>query len=168
MKVMETERLYLRELVPDDSKELAKVLSDPESMQFSLAPFREEQVENWILWNIDNYRKYGHGLWAVIVKNCDIFLGDCGITMQDIGGEVVPEIGFHIIKEHCNKGYATEAAHACKEYAFNVLNYPKIFSYCTMRNIPSQIVAAKIGMQEYKRFEKFGEAQIVQMAKNPV
>lgn len=166
MKVIETDRLYLRELVIDDKKELAKVLSDPESMQFSLDPFSEEKVESWILWNIKNYRKYNHGLWAVIRKEGDVFIGDCGITMQNIGDETVPEIGFHIIKEYCNKGFATEAALACKEYAFNVLNYPKIFSYCTVRNIPSQKVAEKIGMQVYKYFEKFGEKQIVQVASN--
>jgi len=51
----------------------------------------------------------------VILKEGNIFLGDCGITMQNIDGEVVPEMGFHIIKDHCNKGYATEAALACKK-----------------------------------------------------
>lgn len=76
----------------------------------------------------------------------------------------MPEIGFHIIKDYWNKGYATEAAMACKNYAFEVLNYPKIFSYTTIRNIPSQKVAEKIGMQPYKIFEKNGEPQIVQVA----
>lgn len=44
MKVIETERLYLRELVNDDKEELARVLSNPESMVFSLKPFSEEKV----------------------------------------------------------------------------------------------------------------------------
>ncbi|MDR3644528.1 MAG: GNAT family N-acetyltransferase [Clostridia bacterium] len=168
MKVIETERLYLRELVIDDKKELERVLSDPESMKFSLNPFSEEKVESWISWNIENYRKYNHGLWAVILKEGNIFIGDCGITMQNIGDETVPEIGFHIIKDYCNRGFATEAALACKEYAFDVLKYPKIFSYCTVRNIPSQKIAEKIGMQVYKYFEKYGEKQIVQVASNHI
>ena len=71
---------------------------------------------------------------------------------------------FHIIKEYCNKGFATEAALACKEYAFKVLHYHEVFSYTTERNIPSQKVAVKIGMQVYKYFEKYGEKQIVQVA----
>jgi len=164
MKIIETERLYLRELQSDDTKELMKVLSDPESMKFYPDPFSEEEVEKWIQWNIENYKKYKHGLWAVILKEGQVFIGDCGITMQNIGDETVPEIGFHIIKEYCNKGFATEVALACKEYAFKVLHYNAVFSYTTVRNIPSQKVAEKIGMQVYKYFEKNGEKQIVQVA----
>ncbi|MDF2821304.1 MAG: hypothetical protein K0R15_1745 [Clostridiales bacterium] len=164
MKIIETERLYLRELQDNDKKELMKVLSNPESMEFYPNPFSEERVEKWIQWNIENYKKYKHGLWAVILKDGDVFIGDCGITMQDIGDEIIPEIGFHIIKEYCNKGYATEAALACKEYAFKVLHYPKIFSYTTVRNTPSQKVAEKIGLQIYKYFEKNGEKQIARVA----
>ncbi len=164
MKIIETERLYLRELTLDDKKDLMKVLSDPESMKFYPHPFSEEEVEGWIQWNIQNYQKYKHGLWAVILKEGEVFIGDCGITMQNIGNEVVPEIGFHIIKEYCNKGYATEAAYACKGYAFNVLHYQNIFSYTTVLNVPSQKVAEKIGMKIYKYFEKNGEKQVARIA----
>ncbi|WP_312650041.1 GNAT family N-acetyltransferase [Aminipila sp.] len=164
MKIIETERLYLRELWVEDKKELMKVLSNPESMQFYSHPFCEEEVEKWINWNIENYQKYKHGLWAVISKDDEIFLGDCGITMQNIDDETVPEIGFHIIKKYCNSGFATEAALACKEYAFQVLKYSKVFSYTTIKNASSRKVAEKIGMQFYKYFEKNGEKHIVQVA----
>lgn len=164
MELIETERLYLRELRMDDKKELMKVLSNPESMEFYPHPFSEEEVEKWIQWNIENYKEYKHGLWAVILKKDDAFIGDCGITMQNIGDETVPEIGYHIIKAYCNRGFATEAALACKEHAFEVLRYPRIFSYTTVRNIASQKVAEKIGMQVCKYFEKNGEQQIVQFA----
>ena len=163
MKVIETERLYLRELVLEDKDELKKVLSDVESMKFYPHPFSEEEVKNWIIWNIDNYKKYNHGLWAVILKEGNIFLGDCGITMQNIDGEVVPEMGFHIIKDYCGKGYATEAALACKKYAFEELNYSKLFSYTILENIPSQKVANKVGMSLYKYFEKNNLRQIAQV-----
>lgn len=164
MKIIETKRLYLRELSIDDKKELMKVLSDPKSMEFYPHPFCEEEVEKWIQWNIENYKKYKHGLWAVILKESEVFIGDCGITMQDIDNEILPEIGFHIIKEYCNKGYTTEAALACKKYAFKVLHYPKVYSYTTLPNIPSQKVAKKIGMVFYKYFEKNGGTKIAQVA----
>lgn len=165
MHIIETPRLYLRELTLDDKYELAKVLSDPISMEFYPHPFSDEEVERWITWNIENYKNYHHGLWAVILKEGNIFLGDCGITMQNIGDEIVPEIGFHIIREYCKKGYATEAALACKEYAFQKLNYSSIFSYTRVRNIPSQTVARKIGLEFYKNFEKNEADQIVHFAK---
>lgn len=164
MSIIETERLFLRELKLSDTEQLANILSDSETMQYYPEPFDREKVKNWILWNMDNYKKYNHGLWAVVTKDSDIFIGDCGITIQQIEEETVPEIGFHIHKEYWNKGYATEAAKACKAYAFEVLNYPKVFSYTTTKNIPSQRVAKKIGMQQYKVFEKNGEKQIAHVA----
>lgn len=168
MKVLETERLYLRKLCPEDKAELSKVLSDPKSMQYYPHPFSEEEVERWINWNIDNYEKYGHGLWAVIRKEDDAFLGDCGITMQNIGdNEIVPEIGFHILPEYCRHGYASEAAIACRDYGFNVLGYKRLYSYTITRNIPSQGVAKKMGMHEYKRFRKYDEDQIAQCIDRP-
>lgn len=83
-----------------DTYDLSKVLSDPESMQYYPEPFNQEKVKHWINWNRDNYKKYSHGLWAVILKDGDRFIGDCGITMQMIEEEMVSEIGFHIIKEY--------------------------------------------------------------------
>ncbi|WP_186580198.1 GNAT family N-acetyltransferase [Aquibacillus kalidii] len=166
MKVIETERVYLRELVLEDTENLSKVLSDKESMQYYPKPFTIKEVEKWIEWNIDNYAKHSHGLWAVILKDGNKFIGDCGITMQLIDKDYVPEIGFHIIKKYWNKGYATEAAAACRRYAFDTLKYPKVFSYTTIKNIPSQKVAQKIRMHTYKTFEKNGEKQIVQVAVN--
>lgn len=162
-KIIETERLYLRELTMDDVEELAKVLSDPESMKYYDAPFDLEKVKGWIQWNINNYKKYKHGLWAVILKGGETFIGDCGITMQNIDNERLPEIGFHIIKEFGNQGYATEAARACKDYAFDVLDYSSVFSYTTIEHKASQKVAQKIGMQTYKIFERDGKELTVQM-----
>lgn len=166
MIVLETERLYLRELVLEDLDALSLVLSDPESMKYYPDPYNREKVKSWIQRNIDNYRTYNHGLWAVVLKDGDIFIGDCGITMQNIDNEVLPEIGFHIIKDYWNKGYATEAANACKEYAFNVINYPAVYSYTSIHNIPSWTVAKKIGMQTYKEYERNGVKIIVQVAYN--
>ena len=163
MKIIETERLYLRELVIEDKEELAKVLSNVESMKYYPHPFSEEEVKKWISWNIENYKKYKHGLWAVILKEGDVFIGDCGITMQNIDGEIVPEMGFHIIKDYCEKGYGTEAALACKNYAFEVLNYEKLYSYTILENILSQKVAKKVGMKLYKYFEKNNLKQVAQV-----
>jgi RimJ/RimL family protein N-acetyltransferase len=72
----------LRELEVSDKNELSKVLSDPESMQYYPHSFSEEEVENWIRWNVENYRKYNHGLWAVILEEDGKFIGDCGIRCK--------------------------------------------------------------------------------------
>lgn len=74
-------------------------------------------------------------------------------------------MGFHIVKEYCNKGYAIEAAKACMEYAFDVLGFEQIYSYSTIDNIPSQKVASKIWMKKHKVFGKNGMQHIVYIQK---
>ncbi|MDD4848170.1 MAG: GNAT family N-acetyltransferase [Bacteroidales bacterium] len=155
--VIETERLYLRNLLTSDREDLAKVLCDAEAMKFYPAPFTEKQVEQWIQWNLDNYRQYGHGLWAVILKHNHLFIGDCGITMQEIEGELFPEVGYHILKKYCGNGYATEAAKACIQFAFNNFNYNKLIIYTKFDNLPSIKVAEKCNM----KFEKFFDKQVM-------
>ena len=73
-------------------------------------------------------------------------IGDCGITMQNIHGQILPEVGYHIRADHQRKGYATEAAAACIRYAFEKHNFPAVYSYMKYTNIPSQKTAMKNGM----------------------
>lgn len=153
-RIIETKRLYLREFIKNDKDDLVKILSDPESMKFYPEPFSEMQVENWIEWNIDNYKKYKHGLWAVVLKDGNVFLGDCGVTIQEIEGKNLPEIGYHIKNEYCGNGYATEAAKACIDYVFKNLNYDVLYTYTKSDNLSSIRVAEKNGMEFVKKFKK--------------
>ena len=153
-KIIETKRLYLRELDILDLDDLSKILSDSESMKYYPHLFSREEVRKWIEWNIDNYIRYNHGLWAVILKENGTFLGDCGITVQEIENSKLPELGYHIHKDYCNKGFATEAAKACIDYAFNTLNIEKLYTYTDILNIPSRKVAEKNGMKLIKNFSK--------------
>lgn len=159
--IIETHRLFMRELTMNDISDLSLVLSDEESMQHYPHAFSEDEVRKWIERNIARYKNDGFGLWAVIRKGDNQLLGDCGITFQNIDGEILPEIGFHIIKSYCNRGYATEAADACKRYAIDVLGFKSIYSYSEIRNIASQKVSSKIGMKRVKTFRKDGIEEIV-------
>ena len=141
--IIETERLKLRELTLDDTDKLALVLSDPQSMRFYPHPFSREEVEHWIKWNIDNYKKYGFGLWAVIEKESNEFIGDCGVTMQQ------------------GKGYATEVARACSDYAKS-RGVKQIISYMKSDNLPSRHVAERNGMTYVKSFTKTVMGKVVE------
>ncbi len=152
--IIETNRLILRELTPDYAADLSLVLSDEESMAHYPHAFSAEEVQRWIERNMERYRADGFGLWAVVRKSDNQFIGDCGITLQNIDGEILPEIGFHIIRQYCNRGYATEAAEACKEYGITKLGLKTIYSYSRESNIASQKVASKIGMQKIKAFKQ--------------
>jgi RimJ/RimL family protein N-acetyltransferase len=159
--ILETPRLYLRLLTQEDASDLSLVLSDQKSMKHYPHPFSQEEVMAWIERNIKRYNSDGFGLWAVIRKTDNQFLGDCGINLQNIDGDILPEIGFHIIKKYCNAGYATEAAEACKKYAIERLGYQSVYSYSEVGNKASQRVASKIGMHLVKTFCKDGIEEVV-------
>ena len=86
---IETERLLLREYTIDDFDALYEIMSDAETMQHYPAPFDAARTRRWIEWNLENYAQYGFGLWAVVLKETGEFIGDCGITIQNIDGEML-------------------------------------------------------------------------------
>lgn len=93
---LETERLILRELTMDDFNDLYEIISDEETMKHYPKPFDKDKVKNWIEWNIENYKVFGFGLCAVVLKENGKMIGDCGITMQIIHGKIKPEIGYQM------------------------------------------------------------------------
>lgn len=147
-----TSRLVIREFCMADLDEQYTILSNPQTMRFYPAPFSFEECEQWIQRSLDSYRAVGYGLWAVTLKGTNRFIGDCGITMQNIDGQQLPEIGYHINDAFTCRGYATEAACACRNFAFDTLDMPTVYSYQSYLNIPSRRVAEKIGMRLVKRF----------------
>lgn len=151
--VIETERLILREYTPDDFDALFEIMSDTETMQHYPAPFDAERTKGWIDWNLDNYKKYGFGLWAVVLKETGRFIGDCGITIQNIDGELLPEIGYHINKKYWRRGFAKEAARACRDWAFSNTKYDIIYSYMKYTNAGSYSTAIANGMKKVKEYQ---------------
>ena len=151
-KVIETERLILREYVPDDFDALYAILSDPETMKHYPTPYDKNGTIRWLNWSFDNYKKYGFGLWAIEIKQTGAFIGDCGITMQSIDGQMLPEIGYHIHKNYWRKGYAKEAASAVRDWFFANTDFETVYSYMTHTNVASYSTAASIGMKRIKEY----------------
>ena len=151
-KILETERLYLREMSMDDFDALYKVLADKEIMQHYPYTFDEERVRGWIERNMNRYKDNGFGLWAVCLKETGEMIGDCGLTLQNIEGEMLPEIGYHIRRDQQRKGYAKEAAAAVRDWAFKNTEYPAIYSYCKYTNEGSFKTAESIGMHFCKEY----------------
>ena len=153
---LETDRLLLREMTQADFAALRAVIGDAETMKHYPCPYDEAGVQRWLDWNFDNYRKHGFGLWAVTLKDSGEFIGDCGITLQPIHGEWLPEIGYHINKKHWRKGYASEAAAACIRVAFERFGFPAVYSYMNAENEPSWRTALKNGMEFVQEYEDKG------------
>ena len=100
MFLIETERLGLRELKESDYRDLFEILSDPETMKYYPAPFDQSGVESFIHRSIASYTENGFGLWAVILKSENKFIGQCGISMQDIDGKVEQDKRRHNQQDH--------------------------------------------------------------------
>lgn len=152
-KILETERLFLREMTMGDFDALYAVLSDPEIMQHYPYSFDEERVRSWIERNMKRYTDDGFGLWAVCLKDTGEMIGDCGLTLQNIDGQMLPEIGYHIRRDQQRKGYAKEAAMAVRDWAFGNTEYPALYSYCKYTNVGSFKTAESIGMHFEKEYE---------------
>jgi RimJ/RimL family protein N-acetyltransferase len=150
MTILETPRLILRELVPEDSEPLALVLSDPETMRYYPAPFDRSGVEQWIVRNRSRYRADGHGLWGMVLKETSELIGDCGLIRQEVDGESLVEIGYHVRRNLWGQGLAPEAARACRDYGFARLPVDRLISLIRPENIPSRRVAEKIGLTLWK------------------
>ncbi|MBR3740074.1 MAG: GNAT family N-acetyltransferase [Clostridia bacterium] len=89
--------------------------------------FDRQHVRDWIERNMNRHRENGFGLWAVCLKDTGEMIGDCGLTLQNINGELLPEIGYHIRRDCQRKGYAKEAAKAVRDWAFRNMDYPALY-----------------------------------------
>jgi [ribosomal protein S5]-alanine N-acetyltransferase len=155
MTILQTPRLLLREFTPQDADGLALVISDPETVRYYPAPYDRAGVEQWIKRNRQRYQDDGVGLWAMeLIKTRDSeahkIIGDCGITRQQVEGEYLYEIGYHLRRDLWGQGLATEAAIACRDWAFAHLKTERLISLIRPENLPSRRVAERNGMTVWK------------------
>jgi [ribosomal protein S5]-alanine N-acetyltransferase len=150
VQILVTPRLILREFRPDDVDALALTLSDAETMRFYPAPFDRPAVEDWIFHNLVRCQKDGHGLWAMILKSNGELIGDCGLTVQEVEGINEIEIGYHVRRDLWGRGFAPEAARACRDLGFARLPVERIISLIRPENLQSRRVAEKNGMTVWK------------------
>ena len=151
--IIETERLFLREMYENDFDALYGILADADIMQHYPYTFDENRVRNWIQRNIERYRIFGFGLWAVCLKETGEMIGDCGITLQLIDGQIKPEIGYHIRADKQRNGYAQEAAIAVRDWTFNNTPFQIVYSYMKYTNEPSVKTAISYGCKQVDEYK---------------
>ncbi len=153
-QILETERVYLRQLTQADYEALSTLLQDEEVMYAYEHAFTPEEVQEWLDKQLKRYLEDGIGLWAIISKETGEFLGQAGLTWQETDQERELEVGYLLKKEYWHQGYATEAAKACKEYAFYVLGQNRVSAIIRDNNLASQQVAQRLGMTPERQFVK--------------
>lgn len=81
--ITETERLMIREMVPSDFDALCEIMCDEEVMRAAYEKaFSAEGAQAWMNRQFKRYAECGFGLWAVVLKETNEMIGQCGITMQ--------------------------------------------------------------------------------------
>lgn len=149
-----TSRLDLREMTRDDLPALRAILQDDETMVAYEGAFDDELVESWLERMLERYETPGNGLLAVTLRETGEMIGQCGLTMQHMLGEDVLEVGYLFNRAHWHRGYAVEAAIACRDYAFTQLGADRVWAQIRDTNVASMNVAIRLGMTVRGRFVK--------------
>ena len=147
MVTLETARLVLRPLTPEDVPALLAVVGDAETMRFYPRALTAGEVAQAIAQQQERYRT-GTGLLAMVLRETGEVIGDCGPVWQEVERGAAPEleIGYHVRRDCWNRGYATEAARAVRDDAFARLDCGHVISLIRPENGTSRRVAEKNGL----------------------
>lgn len=145
--IFETPRLALREMSLADVSFVAEMLGDPEVMRFYAPCDSRDQSEAWVLRQLDRYASFGYGLWLVVEKARWQPVGQVGLLPARVEGIDDPDIAYMIHRDYWRRGIGFEAAEGVRDYAFDVLDVPRVVSFIRPENAPSRGLAEKLGMQ---------------------
>jgi ribosomal-protein-alanine N-acetyltransferase len=157
-KLIETERLYFRELQASDDQNIFNLDSDAEVHRYlGNKPLHHiEQARDVIKFIRQQYIDYGIGRLAIIEKETNDFIGWGGFKLiTDVvnGHQNYYDLGYRLLRKHWGKGYATESSKAAVDYAFNQLKLRVVYGIADMKNLSSQKVLAKCGFSNVDLFD---------------
>ena len=152
--IFKSERLGFRNWTNDDLDEFTKLNSDEEVMKHFPTTLTRSEVEDLIKKLKNHFSKNGFTYYAIEILETKEFIGMIGLAFQEYKTQFTPaiDIGWRLKRNAWGKGYATEGAKRCLEYAFNDLDIKKIISVCTINNKKSENVMKKIGMTKIGQF----------------
>ena len=158
MTGLETPRLRLREIMPDDEDALAAMFADPEVMEYiGRGGVRSREDARRVLEReVALYAERGYGEWALTLREDDEMIGLCGlIDWPDVDGAPETEVAYLLRRDVWGRGYATEAAAAIRDHARTALGRERLVCLIYPGNTASAAVARKIGMTHERAVEMF-------------
>ena len=141
--MIETKRLILRRPTIDDLDELVAVQADPDIVRF-MGPFDRAEAVKWLGRVDQNWEDRGYGRLAITDRETGLLLGRSGIMYLEQFNET--ELGWTLRREAWGRGYATEAARACGDWAFRNFELSYLISLIEPDNVRSTAVAKRLGM----------------------
>jgi ribosomal-protein-alanine N-acetyltransferase len=163
MRILETPRLLLRHLEPQDLQALHALYRDPEIRRYFPDGTRTlAETKNELEWFLNGHPRYPElGLWATVERATGAFVGRCGLLPWTIHGKFEVELAFLIDKRRWGEGLATEASWGIIEHARTVLALRRLICLVTPGNERSVTVASKIGMNfECEYTDEYGLCHI--------
>jgi RimJ/RimL family protein N-acetyltransferase len=166
MNVLETERLTLRRLRPEDAAFMRRLVNEPSWLEFiGDRGVRTEEDAREYLRNgaIASYEKHGFGLWAVTLRDGEAPIGICGLVKRDFLDDV--DLGFAFLPEFQAKGYGREAGAAVIAYARRVLGLRRLVAITVPANRRSIALLEKLGFVLEKKMEHPGQSEVLLFAR---
>lgn len=153
--LFKSERLGFRNWKSSDLSGMAKINADSEVMKFFPQTQNSSDTQDFIERMQKQFTEYGYCYFAVELLADSTFIGFIGIAYQTYKADFTPctDIGWRLSQEYWGKGYATEGAKRCLEYAFQDLALDKVLSIAPKNNENSEAVMTKIGMSKVKEFD---------------
>ena len=153
---LETERLVLRQPRPEDAGAFYPHWQDADAVQYVGGVKTREQVDTMVERMLRHWEWYELGEFTVARREDGEILGRVGFQLWDpcdwtngkrarLEGDVETELGWKLGHEHWGRGYATEAAAACRDWGHGELGLTRIISLIALENVASVRVAEKIG-----------------------
>ncbi|QNL51089.1 GNAT family N-acetyltransferase [Olivibacter sp. SDN3] len=159
MKVyIETDRLILREILPEDVDDLFLLEADPDVHRYvGNNPVKSKaEIRKYIDSVRQQYVDNGIGHWAAVEKSSNYFIGWAGLTLikETINNHIhYYSLGYRFIRKYWGVGYATEAAKAALTYGFDTLGLKAIYAIANCENINSNKVLSKVGLTFTETFD---------------
>lgn len=152
--IFKSERLGFRLWTKGDLLEFSKINADPAVMEHFPKPLTMEETDEFLDRLIAHYGKHGYQYFATEIVVTGELIGFIGLAFQRYKTEFSPatDIGWRLKQSAWGKGYATEGAKRCLEFAFEDLNIKKVFSACTINNHKSEHIMRKIGLRKMGEF----------------
>jgi RimJ/RimL family protein N-acetyltransferase len=149
MRDRETARLRLRRWRPEDLDAYARLVADPEVMQF-VGGVRSREAAALDLQRIeDHWERHGFGLWAAELRETSELVGFVGLAEPAFIPELIGsvEVGWRLSRAHWGRGLATEGGRAALDAAFGELNLEEVCCIVHPQNTASLRVAEKLGLE---------------------
>ena len=152
---IQTSRLLMRRWQYSDREPFAALNADTETMRYFPATMDRAASDAFVDLIEDRFAAQGFGLWALEIGETGQFIGFTGLNPMPVGvpGAGGFEVAWRLARHAWHHGYATEAARAALDVAFNAAGLAEIWSMTAVLNEPSQAVMRRIGLTEYTRFD---------------